>query len=119
MQLGSEQEFEVFKMAKQKAATMNNTMGYRAYKRKEWDNALSWFDNAIKYESDHVLAIYNAACTWGLKGNPGNAVKYLDKLSKINKSSARKRVKKTLKDTDFVLIRSSKEFKNFRKRNNL
>lgn len=105
-------------LSKQNAARMNNTMGFRAYKRKDWDNALNWFDNAIKYDSQHVLAIYNAACTWGLKRNAPKAVEYLEKLTKINKKAARKRIAKAKKDSDFSPVRNSQIFKDFIKKYN-
>jgi len=100
-------------LAKPDAAKGCNTMGYRAYSRKDWDKAISWFDTALGYDATHVLALYNAACTWGLKGNAQKAVEYLTRLTKLSDPAAKKRLVKAQKDTDLDAVRDDPAFKAF------
>ncbi|MBN1498892.1 MAG: tetratricopeptide repeat protein [Spirochaetes bacterium] len=91
-----------------------NMIGYKYYKQKKYDKAITKFKESISKKPDHFMAIYNTACTYSLLNNEELSLEYLNILYKYwidekNKESMGY-LKKITKDKDFNNIRKNEKF---------
>ncbi len=84
-----------------------NKTGLAFYRKKQYRQALKYFQKILEIKPDHQEAIYNCACMNALLKKPGLAVMHLDRLFKINPGWKIK----LDKEADFRFIRNSSEFK--------
>lgn len=90
-----------------------NGVGFRYYKKKEYQQALGYFQRSLYYDPSYETALYNAACMNGLTGDAKQAVHFLKKLKALDTSRARQKLRKSKTDSDFDGVRDSSEFKEF------
>lgn len=88
-----------------------NAIGLDEYKKKNYDGAISFFDDAYRTDTTNAQALFNAACCYALKGEVDSAITHLKFAAKIK--SMDWVVKKVAKDSDFDAVRSSEKFQNF------
>lgn len=94
-----------------KRAKKLNGLGFKAYKKNNYDKALSFYLKAIQADPLFTTAIYNAACMYGKKGNKLMASRYLWNLKDLGSKKSLEYVNKARIDGDFSSIRETTEFK--------
>ena len=57
------------------------------------ERAKEWIGRALEIDPDDRLALYNAACTWSQIGEPGRALDYLERWSKVAAIEVREWIK--------------------------
>jgi len=86
----------------QKAAVKLRNQAMRAYKKKDYSDALDLLNQALKLDPAYVQALYDAACCYALNGDKNNAVEYLKRLSDIGSKESLEKVRKSRTDSDFA-----------------
>ena len=98
------------KAAKRKAFRLR-AKGYRLYRRGKYEEALRYFEKALKLYGGYIQALYDDACTRARLGDKDGAIEYLKRLRDLKSKEAFKKLIKARHDKDFAAIRETPEFK--------
>jgi tetratricopeptide (TPR) repeat protein len=89
-------------------ATQFNTLGFRAYKRRDYQEAQRWYERATREDASYDLAWYNLACVKALASDADGALAALRQLRACDPDAdlpARVR-----EDDDFEMLRQDPDF---------
>jgi tetratricopeptide (TPR) repeat protein len=89
-------------------ATQFNTLGFRAYKRRDYQEAQRWYERATREDASYGLAWYNLACVKALASDADGALEALRQLRACDPDAdltARVR-----DDDDFEMLRQDPDF---------
>lgn len=95
-----------------KAAKKHFKKGYKAYKKEDYDKALSYYEKMLEVAPGWHKSMYNAAALYALTEQTDKAIEHLSCLRDLGTDDALAALRKARRDSDFVPIRDkSAEFK--------
>ncbi len=97
--------------ARERKARKYNKKGLKAYRRRKYRKAVSYFEKAMKADPNYLEAIYNAACNYALLRDSRAAVELLRDLKSRCGREPRVFLRKAHRDRDFRYIRKDPEWR--------
>lgn len=87
-----------------------NEVGFDLYQSEQYEQAAKVFKRAHRLAPREPVPLYNVACMYGKLGDALRAVRYLERLAKLDDRRAQRRVQKARRDSDFAAIREHPRF---------
>ena len=93
----------------------NNGIGFSYYKKKSYEEALTYFKESVNLDSKFAKGIYNSACMYAITKKVSPAIEYLNMLKSLNTEESRKHIEMIVKEPDFNAVRQHPQFIEFMK----